>query len=112
MHMRRCVSVSIIMCHPSCLSYIPTGKVRKPTVGGVCSWVIKAWNGVKPKVIIKSFKKCGISNAMDGTEDDAVFELNDSSDDDDEKLAGIAKELTLVDISDESDEEFNDFYDV
>ena len=48
---------------------------------------------------------------MDGTEDDAIFELSDSSDDDDEELAGIAEELTLVDISDESDEEFNDFYD-
>ena len=88
----------------------PTGKVRMPTLGEVCSWVIKAWNGVKPEVIIKSFK-CGISNAMDGTEDDAIFELSDSSGDDDEKLAGIAEELTLVDISDESDEEFNDFYD-
>ena len=89
-------------------------KVRKPTLGEVCSWVIKAWNGVKPEMIIKSFKKCGISNAMDGTEDDAIFELSDSSsssDDDDEELAGIAKELTLVDISDKSDEEFNDFYD-
>ena len=49
---------------------------------------------------------------MDGTEDDAIFELSDSSfSDDDDELAGIAEELTLVDISDESDEEFNDFYD-
>ena len=89
----------------------PTGKVRKPTLGEVCSWVIKAWNGVKPEVIIKSFKKCGISNAMDGTKDDAIFELSDSFDYDNEELAGIAEELTLVDISNESDEEFNDFYD-
>ena len=48
---------------------------------------------------------------MDGTEDDANFELSDSSDDDDEELAGIAEELTLVNISSKSDEEFNDFYD-
>ena len=89
----------------------PTGKVRKPILGEVCSWVIKAWNGVKPEVIIKFFKKCGISNAMDGTEDDAIFDLSDSSDDGDEELAGTAEELTLVDISKESDEEFNDFYD-
>ena len=89
----------------------PTGKVRKPTLGEDCSWLIKAWNGVKPEVIIKFFKKCGISDAMDGTEDDAIFERSDSSSDDDEELAGIAKELTLVDISDESDEKFNDFYD-
>ena len=30
---------------------------------------------------------------------------------DDEELADIAEELTLVDISNESDEEFNNFYD-
>ena len=39
------------------------------------------------------------------------IELSDSSDGDDEELASIAEELTLVDISDEGDEEFNDFYD-
>ena len=89
----------------------PTGKVRKPAPGEVCSWVIKAWNGVKPEIIIKSFKKCGIFNVIDGTEDDAIFKLSDSSSDDDEELAGIAEELSLVDISDESDEEFNEFYD-
>ena len=57
------------------------------------SWVTKAWNGVKPEVIIKSCKKCGIFNALDGTEDDAIFELSDPSDndDDDEELAGIAE---------------------
>ena len=48
---------------------------------------------------------------MDGTENDAIYELSDSSDDDDEELAGIAEELTLVDTSDESDEKFNNFYD-
>ena len=48
---------------------------------------------------------------MDGTEDDAIIELSDSFGDDDEKLAGIAEKLTLVDISDQSDEEFNDLYD-
>ena len=69
-------------------------------INWVYFWVIKAWNGVKPEVIIKSFKKCGISNAMDGTEDDAIFEQSDSSDDNDEELADK-----------ESDEEFNDFYD-
>ena len=25
------------------------------------------------EIIVKSFKKCGISNALDGTEDDALF---------------------------------------
>ncbi|KAH1187031.1 hypothetical protein KIL84_019780 [Mauremys mutica] len=32
------------------------------------------------KVIVKSFKKCGISNAMDGTEDDLIYIDSDSVD--------------------------------
>ena len=48
---------------------------------------------------------------MDGTEDNAIFEQSDSSDDNDKELANIAEGLTPVDISDESDEEFNGFYD-
>ncbi|KFM80754.1 hypothetical protein X975_07639, partial [Stegodyphus mimosarum] len=36
---------------------------------------------VKAEVTVKSFKMCGISNALDGTEDDALFEEGDTSDD-------------------------------
>ena len=32
-----------------------------------------AWAEIPKKMIRNSFKPCGISNAMDGTEDDAVF---------------------------------------
>ncbi|KAK9408018.1 hypothetical protein NXF25_006792 [Crotalus adamanteus] len=32
----------------------------------------------KEEVIVKSFKKCGISSAMDGTEDDLIYRDNDS----------------------------------
>ncbi len=40
-----------------------------------------------------------------------MFGQSDSSNDDDEELAGIAEGLTPVDISDESDDEFYEFYD-
>ena len=42
-------------------------------------WVKQAWDLVTPEIIAKSFKKCGISNAMDGTEDD-LFNVDDSED--------------------------------
>ena len=42
-------------------------------------WVKEAWDIVMPEIIAKSFKKCSISNAMDGSEDD----LFDMSEDDD-----------------------------
>ena len=36
--------------------------------------VKEAWNSIPEELIIKSFKKCGNSNAMNGTEDDMVYE--------------------------------------
>ncbi|CAL4062438.1 unnamed protein product, partial [Meganyctiphanes norvegica] len=53
-----------------------TGRRKRPTIAQVCQWVKKSWDQVKEEIIIKSFKKCGISNALDGTEDDAIFEDN------------------------------------
>jgi hypothetical protein len=36
---------------------------------------------VKCKTVVKSLKKCGISNAVDGTEDEVLFGGSKSSDD-------------------------------
>ena len=33
-------------------------------------WIITAWHCISPAVILKGFKKCCISNAADGTDDD------------------------------------------
>ena len=32
-------------------------------------WIVRAWQRVLPEVIVKCFKMCRISNAVDGTED-------------------------------------------
>jgi hypothetical protein len=32
-------------------------------------WIITAWQSISPKVTVKDFKKCCISNAMDETDD-------------------------------------------
>jgi len=32
-------------------------------------WIITAWQCVLPEVSVKDFKKCGISSAMDETDD-------------------------------------------
>ncbi|CAI9738096.1 Hypothetical predicted protein [Octopus vulgaris] len=78
--------------------------MKRPTIAEVCEWVKKSWGDVRPEIIVKAFKKCGISNALDGTEDDALFEDSDfsSSDEDvpcfedDEDFSGV-----------EDDEEFS-----
>jgi len=37
-------------------------------------WINKAWQEIPAEMVMKSFKSCGISNALDGTKDDAVYE--------------------------------------
>ena len=47
-------------------------------------WVKEAWESLSVDIVIKSFKKTGISNEMDGTEDDELW--YESSDDEDGDL--------------------------
>jgi len=37
-------------------------------------WVSAAWKAIPESIIVSSFKKCCISNALDGSEDDILWE--------------------------------------
>ena len=50
------------------------GVLKHPSLVTVVEWVKDAWNSVPCDMVIKSFKKCGVSNAMDGTEDDRLVD--------------------------------------
>ena len=76
----------------------PTGYM-KTKIAQVCTWVKNAWDFVKTESVVKSFKKCSISNALDGTEDDIFFE-NSSNDELDERIS----ELPAFEDDDRSDE--------
>ncbi|CAG8798894.1 17868_t:CDS:2 [Cetraspora pellucida] len=52
---------------------------------------MKVWTNISIEIVIKSFKKCGISNELDGTEDDWLYDL-DKKNDDNEDLAEIVDE--------------------
>ena len=58
------------------------GNLQKPDITLVCQWVKDAWDSIPNEMIRKAFLKCGISNAMDGTQDDAVYDDNDDAEDD------------------------------
>ena len=60
----------------------PTGRIKRPSITQVCEWVKTSWDAVKEEVVVRSFKKCGISNAMDGTEDEFLYEDRDVDVDD------------------------------
>ena len=54
----------------------PKGALKRPTIKQVCQWIKQSWSRVREDIIVKSFKKCGISNALDGSEDHLIFKLN------------------------------------
>ena len=54
--------------------FTPAGKKKAPSRNLVqLRWIKAAWAEMPKEMVRKSFKTCGISNAMDGTEDDVVF---------------------------------------
>jgi len=40
----------------------------------VARWVSAAWKAIPVSIIVRSFKKCCISSALDGSEDDILWE--------------------------------------
>jgi hypothetical protein len=36
-------------------------------------WIITAWQHILPEIIVKAFKKCCISNAVDKADDDILW---------------------------------------
>jgi hypothetical protein len=60
------------------------GKIKRAAPSEVAQWVLAAWKAIPESIIIRSFKKCCISNALDGSEDYIVwkddFEDKDDSD--------------------------------
>nr|AHN53440.1 DDE superfamily endonuclease [Nuttalliella namaqua] len=77
----------------------PTGRMKRPTITQVCEWVKRSWDSVKEDIVVKSFKKCGISNALDGTEDDVIFDTSEE-----ESVDNDCGDLSIL-ISDSSEEE-------
>ena len=56
------------------LALTPSSKIKKPSVTLLCEWIRASWSTISSESIIKGFKKCCISNALDGSEDDVLWE--------------------------------------
>ncbi|CAG8830640.1 31410_t:CDS:1, partial [Gigaspora margarita] len=56
------------------------------------------WDDIFAEMIIKSFKKCGISNKLDGTEDKLLYDSDkeNSKIDNNEDLTEIVEEVSLT----------------
>ncbi|KAM7294007.1 pogo transposable element with KRAB domain [Ixodes scapularis] len=56
----------------------PTGKLQKASPSTVVTWISDAWKRVRANVVVKSFRKCCITNRRDGTEDDLLWNTDSS----------------------------------
>ena len=74
--------------------------MRAPKLNVPCKFVIKAWSDTDKEIVMKSFQKCGIWTASDGTEDDLLWEENE--DNEDEVNATNASSDSEIDLYDES----------
>ena len=68
------------------------GNLKQPSRQNVIDWVSKAWAGISPDFLIKAFLVCGISNALDGTQDSLIdnsIPVDEGSDDSDDESDGV-----------------------
>ena len=77
------------------------GNFKQPTRQLVIEWVSQAWHEVPHEIIVKSFKRCGISNALDGTEDSEIRV----------EIPKDIEEEPIEDQEEDDDEEFDPFND-
>jgi hypothetical protein len=59
---------------PAC-ELTETGKIKRASPSEVAGWVSAAWKAILESITIRSFKKCCISNALDGSKNDIVWEM-------------------------------------
>lgn len=52
----------------------PSGRIKRPSAAKIAEWVSAAWYSLPHDMVVRAFKKCSISNELDGTEDDCIWE--------------------------------------
>ncbi|GBB94966.1 hypothetical protein RclHR1_24520002 [Rhizophagus clarus] len=72
------------------------GNLKRARIGDVCDWVRHLWDAIFDQIIFNSFKKCAISNILDRSEDDIVYEEID-------KLIAEIKEENLDELDDSTE---------
>jgi hypothetical protein len=80
-----------------------TGKIKRAAPSEVARWLSAAWKAIPESIIVRSFKKCCISNALDGSEDDIVWE-DDVEDKDDSDWVESTDNDSVISDDGESDE--------
>ena len=56
------------------MALTPGGRRRAPAKEILVQWLMKAWGAIPSAMIEYNFKKCDISNNLDGMDDNIMFE--------------------------------------
>jgi len=101
-------------------TFTPAGHICKPDLSQICQWILDSWNSISPDTIRRSYLKCCITNALDGTEDDILWQEMDESDpfaDDDRVESIVDDEGELfyagedeVSVLDVNEQEYHDIF--
>lgn len=63
----------------------------------ICNWIKEAWEEIPEELVKKSFLKCSITNSLDGTEDDILWQEDEDVADSDKQLPEDDSELLYAD---------------
>ena len=96
-------------------SFTKGGAMKKAELSVVATWVKEAWEEISVAIVIKSFKKCSISNSMDGSEDDILYsdvcETNKNCENVEEKEQQQQQEEEEEEDEEEDNTGLNTYYD-
>ena len=93
------------------------GNMRAPDLLTFAQWVKYSWAGNKSPMVVKSFKVCCISNSLDETKDDIVWDwrLQETNQDNEDQFIDIPEQTdphSDVDVLTEQDMALLDAYDI
>ena len=71
-------------------TFTAAGNMHAASLTTDCEWVVKLWDNISSESVQKLFKKCGISNAMDSTEDDLLWLYDEEED------SNVSTELPVI----------------
>ena len=72
------------------------GNLKQPSRQDAINWVSKAWESIKLETLTHSFLVCGISNALDGSQDDLASDLPSVEMDTEERAVGKMVKMKLM----------------
>ena len=61
-------------------SFTAGGRIPKVELDEICRWISDAWDNIPPDMFAKLCRKCCITNTLDGTEDEEIWEEESDSD--------------------------------